>query len=94
MVGGSYLLDREKEVAMKLRLKVLQATCRGIFGLPGCLLLCCLWAVVCRAELVITEINFDPADGEGVVRPELEFVEMKYRYKIKQHQSKTKTKNM
>ena len=61
---------------MKLKRTVLQATCRGIFGLPGYLLLCCLWAVVCRAELVITEINFDPADGEGVVRPELEFVEI------------------
>ena len=40
------------------------------------LLMFLLAAMVARAEIVITEIHFDPADGEGVPQPELEFVEI------------------
>ena len=35
-----------------------------------------LAAMSARAEIVITEINFDPADGNGTPQPELEFVEI------------------
>ena len=61
---------------MKLKSAELEAAWRRAILASGYLVLFCFAMAAARAEIVITEIHFDPADSEGVTRPELEFVEI------------------
>ena len=61
---------------MKLKSVGLEAARRRVLLAAGVLFLGFFAAAGARAELVITEIHFDPADGQGAALPELEFVEI------------------